>query len=104
MVKTQENPVSCLPFDLMCVPVLFPPRQGKKKMMMSKHWVNRALVEGFPPTWTMNTISPIHKARDAMDLGNYRTIMIGHILAKLYGLVLEAELSALAETAGFRAP
>lgn len=44
-------------------------------------------MEGLPPTWTMNTISPIHKAGDTMDPGNYRTIMIGHILAKLYGSV-----------------
>ena len=48
----------------------------------------------------MHTIVPIHKARDVLDLGNYRTIMIGHILAKLYGVVLEEELSTYAEGEG----
>ncbi|MCO5614740.1 hypothetical protein L7F22_069024 [Adiantum nelumboides] len=38
-----------------------------------------------------------------MDPGTYRTIMIGPMLAKLYGAVLEA-LSTLAETEGLRAP
>lgn len=32
-----------------------------------------------------------------MDPRNYRPIMIGHILAKLYGSMLEAEFSALAK-------
>ncbi|MCO5578435.1 hypothetical protein L7F22_032277 [Adiantum nelumboides] len=41
--------------------------------------------------WTMHPIVPIHNSRDPLDLGNYRTIMIGHTLAKLYGAVLEAE-------------
>ena len=61
------------------------------------HLFNRALVEGFPHTWSTNTIAPIHKAGDRMDPGNYRTIMIGHILAKLYGSILEDELSTLAK-------
>ena len=54
---------------------------------------NHALVEGFPPQWTMNTVAPIHKGGDPMDPNTYRTIMIGHTLAKLYGAVMEAELN-----------
>ena len=50
----------------------------------------------------MHTIVPIHKAGDAMDPGNYRTIMIGHVLAKLYGAIMEAELNTYTETAGMR--
>ncbi|MCO5568996.1 hypothetical protein L7F22_022701 [Adiantum nelumboides] len=65
---------------------------------------NRALVEGLRDEWTMHTIVPIHKSGDTLDPGNYRTIMIGHTLAKLYGAVLEAELSTHAEAAGIRAP
>jgi len=56
---------------------------------------NRALCEGFPPTWSTNIINPILKSGDPMDTNNYKTIMIGHLLAKLYGSVLEMELSAL---------
>ena len=39
-----------------------------------------------------------------MDPNTYRTIMIGHTLAKLYGAVMEAELSDYMETLSLRAP
>lgn len=65
---------------------------------------NRALCEGFPLAWSTNTINPIHKSGDPLDPNNYRRIMIGHTMAKLYGLVLEAELSSFAEYHGYKAP
>ncbi|MCO5609097.1 hypothetical protein L7F22_063319 [Adiantum nelumboides] len=68
------------------------------------HLFNRALAEGFPESWTMHTIVPLHKAGDRMDPANYRTIMIGHMMAKIYGAVLESELSRYAEREGLRAP
>ena len=68
------------------------------------HLFNRALTEGLPAEWTMHTIVPIHKAGDQLDPSNYRTIMIGHTLAKLYEAVLEEELSSYAEHEGLRAP
>jgi len=68
------------------------------------HVFNRVVVEGFPKEWTRHTIVPLHKSGDALDPGNYRTIMIGHTMAKLYGAVLEAELSSYAEGEGLRAP
>ena len=46
---------------------------------------NRSLAEGFLPQWTMSTVAPIHKGGDPMNPNTYRTIMIGHTLAKLYG-------------------
>ena len=45
---------------------------------------NRAMSEGFPDTWSLSTIIPIFKSGDPMTPGNYRTIKIGHTLAKLY--------------------
>ena len=45
----------------------------------------------------MHTIVPIYESRDPLQSGNYRTIMIGHALAKLYGMLLEAELNIYAE-------
>ena len=39
-----------------------------------------------------------------MDPNTYRTIMIGHTLAKLYGAVMEEELSDYMETLSLRAP
>ena len=68
------------------------------------HVFNRAIGEGFPEAWTQHTIVPIHKSSDTLDPGNYRTIMIRHTMAKLYGAVLEAELSSYAEAEGLRAP
>ncbi|MCO5559545.1 hypothetical protein L7F22_013146 [Adiantum nelumboides] len=65
---------------------------------------NRALAEGLPAEWSMHTIVPIHKSGDLLDPGNYRTIMIDHTLAKLYGPVLEVELSSYAESEGLHAP
>ncbi|MCO5593035.1 hypothetical protein L7F22_047040 [Adiantum nelumboides] len=65
---------------------------------------NRALAEGLPAEWTMHIIVPVHKSRDPLDPGNYRTHMTGHTLAKLYGAVLEAKLSSYAEHEGLRAP
>ena len=47
---------------------------------------------GFPSTWSTTTIVPIHKAGDPMGASNYRTLMFGHTLTKIYGLVLEREL------------
>ena len=46
----------------------------------------------------MHTIIPIHKAGDPLDPGTYRSIMIGHTMAKLYGAILEVELSSYGET------
>ncbi|MCO5571119.1 hypothetical protein L7F22_024851 [Adiantum nelumboides] len=65
---------------------------------------NRALARGLPAEWTMHAIVPIHQSGDPLDPSNYRTIMIGHTLAKLYGAVLEAELSFYAEREELRAP
>ena len=64
---------------------------------------NRALTEGFPLQWPMNTVPPIHKGGDLMDPNTYRTIMIGHTLTKLYGAIMEAELSDHMETLSLRA-
>ena len=65
---------------------------------------NCAIAEGFRPQRTMNTVSPIHKRRDPMDPNIYRTIMIGHTLAKLYGVIVATDLSSQLETLGLRAP
>ena len=51
----------------------------------------------FPKARTLNTIAPIHKAGDPMDLGNYRSIMIGHVKSKIYASVLDGEVSANTE-------
>ena len=51
----------------------------------------------FSNTWTLNTIMPIHIARDPMDPRNYMTITIGHFMSKIYAVVLDGKVSASAE-------
>ena len=51
----------------------------------------------------MNTIKSIHKVGDPMDPESYRTIMIGHVMAKFYASVLDGEVSASAEVWGLKA-
>ena len=58
---------------------------------------NEFVYYGFPKTWILNTITPIHKEGDPMDPGNYRTIMIGHVMSKIYALMLHGEVSAIAK-------
>ena len=65
---------------------------------------NKAMREGFPNTWSTSTIVPIFKTGDPMIPGNYRTIMVGHTLAKLYASILEQKLSRWADRTGTRAP
>ena len=50
---------------------------------------NRAMCEGLPDTWSLSTIVPIFKFGNPTEIGNYRTIMIGHTLARLYASILE---------------
>lgn len=63
---------------------------------------NRAVCEGFPKSWSDNTIVPLFKKGDLQIPSNYRTIMIGHTLAKIYGSILEHRISTWAAMHGKR--
>ena len=73
--------------------------------------LNHAYRHGFPPDWQDNCIKALHKGGDKQELSNYRTIIIGPIMAKLFGSILEKQMSTWAENnakrakgqAGFRA-
>ena len=64
---------------------------------------NRVMCEGLPHSWRLSTIVPIFKSGDPMIPGNYRTIKVGHTLARLYASILEQKLSGWAEEEGVRA-
>ena len=66
------------------------------------HIFNKAMCEGFLTRWIKHTIVPILKSGDPIMPRNYRTIMIGHYLAKLYGSIQESELSIWAKQNGCR--
>lgn len=54
---------------------------------------DRAMCVGFLESWSTSTIVPILKSADPSLSTDYRTIVIGHSLAKLYASVLEHEPS-----------
>lgn len=64
---------------------------------------NRVVCTGFPIYWSRHLIYPIHKTGLVFDPSNYRTIMIGHMFAKLYATALNAMLSRELDRRGCRA-
>ena len=58
---------------------------------------NYALQHGMPYEWTTNQIKPLHKDGDVNNVNNYRTIMVGSLMAKLFGCIMESKLSVWAE-------
>ena len=87
--------------------------QGFKSEMLkwagkaAQEWIclmfNMALQHGMPYDWTTNWIKPLHKGGDTKEASNYRTIMVGSIMAKLFGCVMEMKLSTWAESNNKRA-
>ena len=51
--------------------------------------LNQAYRHGFPSDWQDNCIKELHKGGDKNELSNYRTIMLGPVMAKLFGSLLE---------------
>lgn len=64
---------------------------------------NKVVCTGLPVSWSRHLIYPIHKTGPTSDSGNYRTIMIGHIFAKLYATAFKAMLSRAFDIKGHRA-
>ena len=57
-----------------------------------------------PHEWLLGAITAIYKGKgDPAEPNNYRGITVGHVLGKLYALVLNLRLSAWAEAKGKRA-
>ena len=50
-----------------------------------------------------NWIKPLHKGGDVNNVNNYRTIMVGSLMAKLFGCIMESKISVWAEKNGKRA-
>ena len=65
--------------------------------------LNLAIKHGILKLWMQSLIIPILKNGDKSIPSNYKTIMISHILANLYGLIMENTLSLWLENHGKRA-
>jgi hypothetical protein len=57
----------------------------------------------FPKEWNGGVLVPIHKKGNMGECSNYRTIIIGPALGKLYAIVVERRLTPWAEEQGLRA-
>jgi hypothetical protein len=57
----------------------------------------------FPPEWALGAITAIHKKGDTTNPNNYRGITVGHVLGKLYALVINNRLTTWLEDRGLRA-
>ena len=55
--------------------------------------IHHAFAHGFPSEWQENWIQPLFKGGDRNLLTNYRTIMVGFVMAKLFSTILEMQLS-----------
>ena len=68
------------------------------------HLLDRVLREGYPRAWQVGATSPVPKPKGSLDCrDDYRGITVGGALARLYSLVLNTRLDALAEENGYRA-
>jgi hypothetical protein len=64
---------------------------------------NCFLVEGFWETLSIGVVHTLFKGGDAFEFDNYKGIMVGPILAKLFTMILDKKLSKWAEQHGLRA-
>jgi hypothetical protein len=61
---------------------------------------NLVVKHGFPKTWTQSLVVPIFKSGDRSNSSTYMTIIISHILAKLYIIILEKKINIWLESHG----
>jgi hypothetical protein len=64
---------------------------------------NKLLQQGYLTSLSTGVIHALHKGGDALQFENYRGITVGHVLAKVFAMILEARLSSWAKKRGLRA-
>jgi hypothetical protein len=63
---------------------------------------NKLLSEGFCSSLVVGVIHALFKSGDVSSVVNYRGIIVGPVIAKLFAMVLESRLSFWAERKGIR--
>jgi len=58
---------------------------------------NKLMDQGMPKEWTENWIKSIRKAGERSIPNNYRTIMVGSTMAKIFETMMESKLSSWAK-------
>jgi hypothetical protein len=64
---------------------------------------NKLLQQGYSTGLSIGVIHALHKGGDALQFENYKGIIVGPVLAKVFAMILEARLSNWAEERGLRA-
>jgi hypothetical protein len=64
---------------------------------------NKLLNEGFCSSLAVGVIHALFKSGDASSVDNYRGIIVGPVIAKLFAMVLENRLNSWAKRKGIRA-
>jgi hypothetical protein len=64
---------------------------------------NKLLQHNYSTGLSTGVIRALHKGGDALQFENYRGITVGPVLAKVFAMILEAQLSSWAEERGLRA-
>jgi hypothetical protein len=63
---------------------------------------NCFLEEGFPKALSIRVVHALFKGGDASEFDNYRGIIVGPILAKLFSMILDKRLNEWAKQHGLR--
>ncbi len=61
---------------------------------------NKLFQQGYSASFSTGVIYALHKGGDALQFENYKGITVGHVLAKVFAMILEARLSRWAEKKG----
>jgi hypothetical protein len=64
---------------------------------------NKLLQQGYSAGLSTGVIHALHKGGDALQFENYRGITMGHVLAKVFAMILKARLSSWVEERGLHA-
>ncbi len=64
---------------------------------------NKLLQQGYSVGLSIGVIHALHKGGDALQFENYKGIIVGPVLAKVFAMILEAWLSSWVEEKGLRA-
>ncbi len=64
---------------------------------------NKLLQQGYSTSLSTRVIHALHKGANTLQFENYKGITVGHVLTKVFAMILEAWLSSEAKERGLRA-
>ena len=89
--------------NLRCIQAEMLKWTGKEAHAWISDMFNHALQHGMAYDWTPNWIKALYKGGDINNVNNYRTIMVGSLMEKLFGCIMKLKISEWVEINGKRA-